>query len=81
MGDAYWAAREGDVLLHTSMLADLAGAAVEIACYAAVTAALTAAISFPSYHCHRRTGCCGHRRMCWHRHEPFRREQTHITAR
>ncbi|WP_180297862.1 hypothetical protein [Snodgrassella alvi] len=39
MGEAYWAAREGDILLHTSMLADIVGAAVEIATYAAITAA------------------------------------------
>ncbi|PIT13920.1 hypothetical protein [Snodgrassella alvi] len=39
MGEAYWAAREGDVLLHTSLIADIAGAAVEIACYTALTAA------------------------------------------
>ncbi|PIT55237.1 hypothetical protein BHC59_11270, partial [Snodgrassella alvi] len=38
MGDAYWAAREGDVLLHTSMLADIAGAAVELAFFAATCA-------------------------------------------
>ncbi|PIT53125.1 hypothetical protein BHC44_06600 [Snodgrassella alvi] len=40
MGDAYWAAREGDVLLHTSMLADLTGAAVELACCTAITVAV-----------------------------------------
>jgi len=34
MGEAYWAAREGDILLHTSMLADIVGAAVELACTA-----------------------------------------------
>ena len=39
MGEAYWAAREGDVLLHTSLLADIASAAVEILCYAAIGAA------------------------------------------
>ncbi|PIT22794.1 hypothetical protein BGI37_13350 [Snodgrassella alvi] len=39
MGEAYWAAREGDILLHTSILADIVGAAVEIATYAAITAA------------------------------------------
>ncbi|WP_370470001.1 RHS repeat-associated core domain-containing protein [Snodgrassella alvi] len=44
MGNAYWAAREGDILLHTSMLADIVGAAVEIACYAAITAAVGFAI-------------------------------------
>ncbi|NUF79455.1 hypothetical protein GY065_11160, partial [Snodgrassella sp. ESL0323] len=44
MGKAYWAAREGDVLLHTSMLADLVEAAVEIVCYAAITAAVSLAI-------------------------------------
>ncbi|ORF21159.1 hypothetical protein BGI03_01825, partial [Snodgrassella alvi] len=44
MGKAYWAAREGDILLHTSMLADLVEAAVEIACYAAITAAVSLAI-------------------------------------
>ena len=44
MGEAYWAARKGDVLLHTSMLADLVEAAVEIACYAVITAAVSLAI-------------------------------------
>ncbi|ORF09443.1 hypothetical protein BGI03_03875, partial [Snodgrassella alvi] len=44
MGQAYWAAREGDILLHTSLLADIASAAVEIACYAAITAAVSFAI-------------------------------------
>ena len=43
MGQAYWAAREGDILLHTSLLADIAGAAVEIACYAAIATACIAA--------------------------------------
>ena len=43
MGEAYWAAREGDILLHTSLLADIAGAAVEIACYAAIATACIAA--------------------------------------
>ncbi|NUF08132.1 DUF6531 domain-containing protein, partial [Snodgrassella sp. ESL0324] len=42
MGEAYWAAREGDVLLHTSLLADIASAAVEILCYAAIGAACIA---------------------------------------
>ncbi|MBI0159709.1 MULTISPECIES: DUF6531 domain-containing protein, partial [unclassified Snodgrassella] len=32
MGQAYWAAREGDILLHTSLLADIIGAAVEVVC-------------------------------------------------
>ncbi|WP_218965433.1 DUF6531 domain-containing protein, partial [Snodgrassella alvi] len=44
MGQAYWAAREGDILLHTSLLADIAGAAVEMACYAAITAAASLAV-------------------------------------
>ncbi|NUF77488.1 hypothetical protein GY065_00765 [Snodgrassella sp. ESL0323] len=42
MGEAYWAAREGDVLLHISLLADIASAAVEILCYAAIGAACIA---------------------------------------
>ena len=37
MGEAYWAAREGDVLLHTSLLADVVGAAVELGFYAAIS--------------------------------------------
>ncbi|ORF05825.1 hypothetical protein BGI03_00080, partial [Snodgrassella alvi] len=44
MGEAYWGARKGDVLLHTSLLADLVEAAVEIACYAAITAAASLAV-------------------------------------
>ncbi|PIT18160.1 RHS repeat-associated core domain-containing protein [Snodgrassella alvi] len=36
MGEAYWAARKGDKLLHTSIWADIAGAAVELACYGAI---------------------------------------------
>ncbi|MCX8749853.1 hypothetical protein J3U75_10870, partial [Snodgrassella sp. B3088] len=36
MADTYWAAREGDILLHTSIWADIAGAAVELACYGAI---------------------------------------------
>ncbi|WES69442.1 RHS repeat-associated core domain-containing protein [Superficieibacter sp. HKU1] len=31
MGDAFWAAREGDALLHTSFMADMLGAALEVA--------------------------------------------------
>jgi len=42
MGNAFWAAREGDILLHTSMLADIVGAAVEIGAYMAITAAAAA---------------------------------------
>lgn len=37
MGDAYWAARKDDILLHTSIWADIAGAAVELACYGAIS--------------------------------------------
>jgi len=44
MGEAYWAARKGDVLLHTSVLADYVEAAVEILCYAAITAVVSFAI-------------------------------------
>ena len=40
MGEAYWAAREGDVLLHTSLLADIVGAAVELGFYAAPVLAI-----------------------------------------
>ncbi|WP_239428315.1 DUF6531 domain-containing protein, partial [Snodgrassella communis] len=36
MGEAYWAAREGDKLLHTSIWADIASATVELACYGAI---------------------------------------------
>ncbi|NUF78645.1 type IV secretion protein Rhs [Snodgrassella sp. ESL0323] len=37
MGEAYWAARKDDILLHTSIWADIAGAAVELACYGAIS--------------------------------------------
>ncbi|NUF77513.1 hypothetical protein GY065_00910, partial [Snodgrassella sp. ESL0323] len=42
MGEAYWAAREGDVLLHTSLLADIVSTAVEMCCYAVIGAACIA---------------------------------------
>ncbi|KSB86600.1 hypothetical protein LFZ31_13500 [Salmonella enterica subsp. enterica serovar Newport str. S09097] len=45
MGEAFWAAREGDALLHTSFLADLVGSALEFA--------INAVIDFCG------TGCCG----------------------
>ena len=44
MGEAYWAAREGDVFLHTSLLADVVGAAVELICDAAIIATTSFAI-------------------------------------
>ena len=37
MTDAFWAAREGDALLHTSMMADVLGGVLEVAAYAAIT--------------------------------------------
>ncbi|UVH52372.1 DUF6531 domain-containing protein [Pseudomonas sp. CBSPBW29] len=44
MTDALWAAREGDALLHSSMLADVLGGVLEIAANVAVTALATAAV-------------------------------------
>ena len=44
MTDTLWAAREGDALLHSSMLADVLGGVLEIAGNVAVTALATAAV-------------------------------------
>lgn len=44
MSDALWAARLGDDLLHTSMMADLLGGVLEVAAYAAITVVASAAI-------------------------------------
>ena len=44
MTDTPWAAREGDALLHSSMLADVLGGVLEIAANVAVTALATAAV-------------------------------------
>ncbi|ELR2727187.1 hypothetical protein QR966_003985 [Salmonella enterica] len=45
MGDAFWAAREGDALLHTSFLADLVGSALEFAINAAIDFAALAVVA------------------------------------
>ena len=44
MSDALWAARLGDGLLHTSVMADILGGVLEIAANIAITAVATAAI-------------------------------------
>ncbi|MBD9456397.1 RHS domain-containing protein [Pseudomonas sp. PDM05] len=44
MTDTLWAAREGDALLHSSMLADVLGGVLEVAATVAVTALATAAV-------------------------------------
>ena len=44
MTDTPWAARVGDALLHSSMLADVLGGVLEIAANVAVTALVTAAV-------------------------------------
>ncbi|MFL1482393.1 hypothetical protein ACI77S_36655, partial [Pseudomonas grimontii] len=44
MTDTLWAAREGDALLHSSMLADVLGGVLEIAANVAVTVLATAAV-------------------------------------
>ncbi|HEI0230622.1 TPA: hypothetical protein SIE62_004315, partial [Escherichia coli] len=36
MEEAFWAARQGDALLHTSFMADVLGAVVEVAATALV---------------------------------------------
>lgn len=45
MGEAFWAAREGDALLHTSFLADLVGSALELAINAAIDFAALAVVA------------------------------------
>lgn len=45
MSDALWAAREGDALMHTSMLADIVGGVLEIAATVAIGALATAAVA------------------------------------
>ncbi|WP_099169192.1 RHS repeat-associated core domain-containing protein [Pseudomonas sp. ICMP 8385] len=44
MSDALWAARMGDALSHTSMLADILGGVLEVAANIAITAVATAAV-------------------------------------
>ncbi|MCO7514372.1 DUF6531 domain-containing protein [Pseudomonas guariconensis] len=44
MSDALWAAREGDALMHTSMLADIVGGVLEVAATVAIGALATAAV-------------------------------------
>ncbi|WP_268801098.1 RHS repeat-associated core domain-containing protein [Pseudomonas huanghezhanensis] len=44
MSDARWAAREGDALSHTSVMADVLGAVLEVAAFAAIGALATAAV-------------------------------------
>ncbi|MGY4491397.1 RHS repeat-associated core domain-containing protein [Pseudomonas sp. TE3610] len=43
MSDALWAAREGDALMHSSMMADILGGVLEVAAYAAVGTLVTMA--------------------------------------
>ena len=79
MTDTPWAAREGDALLHSSMLADVLGGVLEIAANVAVTALATAAVVAAAgvtvatgrsrLRGTRRRGGCGGRR----RHEQNRR--------
>jgi RHS repeat-associated protein len=44
MSDALWAARMGDALSHTSMMADILGGVLEVAANIAITAVATAAV-------------------------------------
>ena len=44
MSDALWAARMGDALTHTSMMADILGGVLEVAANIAITAVATAAV-------------------------------------
>ncbi|MEQ7922637.1 RHS repeat-associated core domain-containing protein [Xanthomonas sp. WHRI 1810A] len=44
MSDPQWAARQGDALSHTSVMADLLGGVLEVAAFAAVGALATAAV-------------------------------------
>ncbi|NIE75307.1 type IV secretion protein Rhs [Pantoea sp. Ap-967] len=45
MSDALWAAREGDALLHTSIMADIVGGVLEVAANVAIGALATAAVA------------------------------------
>jgi hypothetical protein len=47
MSDALWAARLGDALSHTSMMADILGGVLEVAANIAITA-VVAATAWPS---------------------------------
>ncbi|NPT38652.1 RHS repeat-associated core domain-containing protein [Paraburkholderia xenovorans] len=44
MGEAFWAAREGDALLHTSLMADIAGGVLDVAINAAIMLAVDLAV-------------------------------------
>ena len=45
MSDALWAAREGDALMHTSLMADIVGGVLEVAANVAIGALATAAVA------------------------------------
>ncbi|WP_268799276.1 RHS repeat-associated core domain-containing protein [Pseudomonas huanghezhanensis] len=45
MSDALWAARQGDALSHTSVMADILGGVLEVAAYVAIGALATAAVA------------------------------------
>ncbi|WP_416421570.1 RHS repeat-associated core domain-containing protein [Pseudomonas sp. App30] len=44
MSDALWAARQGDALMHSSMMADILGGVLEVAAYGVIGAVATAAV-------------------------------------
>ena len=44
MSDAFWAAREGDALMHTTMLADIIGGVLEVAANVIIGAVAVAAV-------------------------------------
>lgn len=45
MSDALWAARQGDALMHSSLMADIVGGVLEVAAYAVIGIAVTAAVT------------------------------------
>lgn len=45
MSDALWAARQGDALMHSSLMADIVGGVLEVAAYVAIGVAVTAAVT------------------------------------
>ena len=45
MEDAFWAARQGDALLHTSFMADVLGAVLEVAANVVIDALIVGATS------------------------------------
>ncbi|QAU70312.1 hypothetical protein [Escherichia coli] len=54
MEEAFWAARQGDALLHTSFMADVLGAVLEVAANVVIDALIVGTTSLLAMRCRPR---------------------------